>query len=198
MTTRMTSQRLDRLIAAGEVEAVREAVGSSAGLLGRGVERAGHGGWTPLHVAVAEGQADVVRVLVDAGADLAARTEHNRTPLHTALQYRAALVPLPPQPGAPTAAPRPAPLDGVSRLTERLDGGAALTDPLTGVDLLSWAALGGASAPAKLLLDRGAPAAGGPLPAARGGGHLDLVRMLLEAGADVDRRDPDTGRVPLH
>jgi hypothetical protein len=93
MTTRMTSQRLGRLIAAGEVETVRQAVGSSTGLLGRGVERAGQGGWTPLHVAVAEGQGDVVRVLVEAGADLAARTEHNRTPLHIALQHSAALVP---------------------------------------------------------------------------------------------------------
>src|SRR4029453_5545289 len=133
MTTRMTPQRLDRLIAAGEVEAVREAVGSSAGLLGRGVERAGHGGWTPLHVAVAEGQADVVRVLVDAGADPAARPEHNRTPLHTPLQSRAAPVPLLLQVGASIDAPSAAYLDDVSRLTERLDGGAALTDPLTGV-----------------------------------------------------------------
>jgi ankyrin repeat protein len=179
MTTRMTSQRLGRLIAAGEVEAVRQAVGSSTRLVGRGVERAGQGGWTPLHVAVAEGQADVVRVLVEAGADLAARTEHNRTPLHIALQYSAALVPLLLELGAVIDAPSAAYLDDVPRLTELLDGGAALTDPLSGVDLLSWAALGGADAAAK-------------------GGHVDLVRMLLEAGADVDRRDPDSGRAPLH
>jgi ankyrin repeat protein len=198
MTTRMTSQRLGRLIAAGEVETVRQAVGSSTGLLGRGVERAGQGGWTPLHVAVAEGQADVVRVLVEAGADLAARTEHNRTPLHIALQYSAALVPLLLELGAVIDAPSAAYLDDVPRLTELLDGGAALTDPLSGVDLLSWAALGGADAAAKFLLDRGADVDGGALHAAAEGGHVDLVRMLLEAGADVDRRDPDSGRAPLH
>ena len=198
MTTRMTSQRLGRLIAAGDVEAVRQAVESSAGLLGRGVERAGQGGWTPLHVAVAEGQADVVRVLVDAGADLAARTEHNRTPLHIALEHNAGLVPLLLELGAVLDAPSAAYLNDVPRLTEQLDGGAGLTDPLSGVDLLAWAALGGAAATAKLLLDRGADADGGALHAAAEGGRLELVRMLLAAGADVDRRDPDTGRAPLH
>jgi ankyrin repeat protein len=198
MTTRMTSQRLGRLIADGDADAVREAVRSSAGLLGRGVERGGQGGWTPLHLAVAEGQADVVRVLVDAGADLTARTEHNRTPLHIALQYCPPLVPLLLEFGAVVDAPSAAYLDDVDRLTEQLDDGAALTDPLSGVDLLAWAALGGASATARLLLERGADADGGALQAAAAGGHLELVRMLLAAGADVDRRDPDTGRAALH
>jgi ankyrin repeat protein len=100
--------------------------------------------------------------------------------------------------GAVVDAPSAAYLDDVPRLTEQLDGGAALTDPLSGVDLLSWAALGGAAATARLLLDRGADADGGALHAASNGGHLGLVRMLLDAGADVDRRDPDTGRAPLH
>ncbi|WP_324278426.1 ankyrin repeat domain-containing protein [Blastococcus brunescens] len=27
---------------------------------------------------------------------------------------------------------------------------------------------------------------------------MELVRLLLDAGADADRRDPDTGRTPLH
>ena len=198
MTTRMTAQRLGRLIAAGDVDAVRDAVHTSAGLLGRDVQHAGQGGWTPLHLAVAEGQADVVRVLVGAGADLAARTEHNRTPLHVALEHCPRLVPQLLELGAVIDAPSAAYLDDVARLTEQLEGGAALHDPLSGVDLLSWAALGGASATAKLLLERGADADGGALHAAAAGGHLDLVRMLLDAGADVDGRDPDTGRRPLH
>jgi hypothetical protein len=46
VTTRMTVQRLERLIAAGDVDAVRTAVQSSPGLLTRTVERDGQGGWT--------------------------------------------------------------------------------------------------------------------------------------------------------
>lgn len=198
MTTRMTSQRLGRLIVSGDTDAVREAVHSSAGLLGDGVERAGQDGWTPLHVAVAEGQDDVVRVLVDAGADLGARTEHDETPLHVALQHCPRLVPLLLELGAVIDAPSAAYLDDVTRLTEELDDGALLTEPLSGVDLLSWAALGGAGATAELLLERGADADSGALHAAAAGGHLTLVRMLLAAGADADHRDPETGRTPLH
>jgi ankyrin repeat protein len=49
-----------------------------------------------------------------------------------------------------------------------------------------------------LLLDRGADADRGALQAAAASGALQLVQMLLAAGADVDRREPDTGRTPLH
>src|SRR5205814_1222376 len=77
----------------GDVDAVRTAVTDSPRLLGVTVERDGQGRGTPLHLAVADGRADVVRVLVEAGADLTARTEVNRTPLHVALQFHPELVP---------------------------------------------------------------------------------------------------------
>jgi ankyrin repeat protein len=198
MTTRMTSQRLGRLIAEGDVEAVRQAVQSSPGLLGRGVERAGEGGWTPLHLAVAEGRADIVRVLVSSGADLSARTEHRRTPVHVALERSQELVPLLVELGAAIDATSAAYLDDVDRLARELDDGSPLTDPAGGADLLACAAAGGAARAARLLLERGADADGGALHAAAGAGQLELVRLMLAAGADVDRRDPDTGRAPLH
>jgi ankyrin repeat protein len=198
MTTRMTAQRLGRLIASGDADAVRTAVTDNPGLLDRTVERDGQGGWTPLHLAVAEGQAEVVRVLVKAGADLTARTEHARTPLHVALERAPELVPQLREAGAPVDAPAAAYLDDLDQLTRELDGGAPLTDRATGVDLLSWAAKGGAVRTARLLLERGADADGGALHAAAGSGRLALVQVLLDAGADVDRRDPDTGRAPLH
>jgi ankyrin repeat protein len=194
----MTAHRLGRLVAAGDTDAVRAAVTASPGLLGRTVERADQGGWTPLHLAVAEEHADIVRVLVEAGADLGARTEHHRTPLHLALQYAPALVPLLLRLGAVLDAPSAAFLDDVEELTRQLDDGATLTDPLSGVDLLSWAARGGAASTARLLLARGADADGGALHAASSGARPELVRLLLDAGADVDRRDPHTGRTPLH
>jgi ankyrin repeat protein len=198
VTTRMTAQRLGRLIADGDLDAVRAAVGSSPRLLGSTVERDGQGGWTPLHVAVAEGRGEIVRFLVASGADLAARTEHHRTSLHVALEFSPGLVPVLLELGAGLDAPSAAYLDEVGELTAHLDGGASPGDATSGADLLSWAALGGAPATARLLLERGADAGGGALHAAAAGAHRELVELLLDAGADVDRRDPDTGRTPLH
>jgi ankyrin repeat protein len=197
VTTRMTVQRLARLIADDDVDGVRTAVEAAPGLLARTVERDGEAGWTPLHVAVADGRADVVRLLVTAGADLAARTEQQRTPLHVALESSPGLVPLLVELGAELDAPSAAYLDDVARLAAHLDDGARVTDRASGLDLLSWAASGGATGTAKLLLDRGADADGGALHAAAGGSHVAVVRLLLQAGADADRRD-HTGRAPLH
>ncbi|WP_116452650.1 ankyrin repeat domain-containing protein [Blastococcus litoris] len=198
MTTRMTVQRLSRLIAAGDVDEVRAALDASPRLVGATLERDGQGAWTPLHVAVAEGQPDVVRVLVEAGADLSARTEFNRTPLHMALQHHPELVPLLRQLGAAVDAPSAAYLGDVDELGRHLDDGVEPGDRTSGADLLSWAAFGGAEPTAELLLARGADADTGALHYAAGGGRLRLVRLLIEAGAQVNRRDPATGRTPLH
>jgi ankyrin repeat protein len=194
----MTAQRLGRLIAAGDVDEVHAAVTENPRLLTRTVERAGQGGWTPLHVAVAEGQDKIVRLLVEAGADICAPTEHHRTPLHIALEHQPGLVEVLRELGAPVDAASAAFLDDVDQLTKELDQGAPLADRVTGVDLLSFAASGGSLATARLLLERGAEADHGALHAAAAGGHVEIVRTLLAAGADVDRRDPDTGRTPLH
>jgi ankyrin repeat protein len=194
----MTAQRLGRLIAAGDLDAVRQAVASSPRLLATTVERDGQGGWTALHLAVAEHQAAIVRALVEAEADLTARTEHGRTPVQIALERAPDLLPLLLELGAVVDAPSAAYLDDVDRLARQLDDGTPLADAAGGTDLLSWAAAGGALGTARLLLERGADADGGALHAAAGAGRLELVQLILEAGADVDRRDPETGRAPLH
>src|SRR4051794_15312905 len=142
MTTRMTAQRLARLIAAGDAAAVEAAVTDSPALLGRTVERDAQRGWTPLHVAVAEQQEQIVRLLVKAGADLSARTEHDRTPLHVALESAPELVAVLRELGALVDAASAAFLDDVHELARELDRGAWLADPVTGVGLLAFAADG--------------------------------------------------------
>jgi ankyrin repeat protein len=189
MTTRMTAQRLGRLIAAGDVAAVRTAVTDQPLLLERTVERDGQNGWTPLHVAVAENQPEVVDLLIDAGADLSARTEHARTPLHVALEQAPDLVARRRKHGAVVDAPSAAFLDDVEQLTPELDAGAPLDDPVTGVDLLSWAAHGGATNTARLLLERGGDAGRGALRAAAADGRLELVQLLLAADVNATTND---------
>ncbi len=114
-----------------------------------------------------------------------------------ALQHCPRMVSVLQELGAVTDAASAAYLDDVEQLTRQLDDGAALSDPDSG-DLLIWAAYGGATGTARLLLDRGADGDAGALHAAAERGRPELVRMLLDAGADVDRRDPATGRAPLH
>jgi ankyrin repeat protein len=198
MTTRMTAHRLARLVAAGEVAPVGEAVAAAPRLLAATVEHDGHSGWTPLHLAVAAGHAPVVELLVAAGADLAARTEDGRTPLHVALEHAPDLVPLLRGLGAPVDAASAAFLGDADQLTRSLDAGAPLTDPATGVDLLSWAAAGNSVGTVEVLLTRGADPDGGALHAAAAAGAAPVVERLLRAGADVDGRDGTTGRTPLH
>ncbi|WP_245691702.1 ankyrin repeat domain-containing protein [Geodermatophilus telluris] len=194
----MTVPRLGRLVRDGDVGAVRSAVADTPRLLAGTVEHGGEDGWTPLHLAVAAGREDVVRELVAAGADLCARTESGRTPLHVAIEHAPELAGVLRELGAPVDAPAAAHLDDAGQLARELDAGAPLTDPGTGLDLLTVAAAGGAAGTLRLLLDRGADPDGGALHAAAAGRHAELVRALLEAGAGVDRRDADTGRTPLH
>ena len=169
MTTRMTVQRLARLIAAGDVDAVRTAVQSSARPADPHRREGRPGRLDAAAPRRRRGPPDVVRALVEAGGDLTARTEFNRTPLHVALQLRPELVPLLRELGAQVDAPSAAYLGDVDQLARHLDGGTSPGDRSSGVDLLSWAAFGGASSTAKLLLERGADADTGRTALRRGG-----------------------------
>jgi ankyrin repeat protein len=198
MNIRMTAQRLARLVAAGDTERVRDAVAAQPHLLAATVERDGSSGWTPLHLAVAAGSGPVVEVLAGAGADLGARTEDGHSPLHVALQHSPDLVELLRRLGAPVDAASAAFLGDVEQLTAALHAGAPLTDPVTDVDLLCWAAAGHSVTTVEVLLGRGADPDGGALHAAAAAGAAPVVERLLRAGADADGRDAVTGRTPLH
>ena len=194
MSTRMTPARLARLVAAGDVDPVAAAVTDDPRLLSATVERDGQDGWTPLHLAVATGSAPVVEALVAAGADLSARTEDGRTPLHVALRHSPGLVPVLQRLGAPVDAASAAYLGDEPLLTTALDGADQAPDGF----LLRCAAAGGSVATVRVLLDRGAAPDPDALHAAAAAGAAAVVALLLQAGADVDGRDRDTGRTPLH
>jgi len=194
MTTRMTAQRLARLIAAADAAGVSDAVTTQPQLLAATVERDGQDGWTPLHLAVAAGQTAVVEALAAAGADLDARTEDGLSPLHVALAHSPGVVPLLRELGAPVDAASAAHLGDVPLLTSTLDDTGAHTDP----EVLRCAAAGGSVDAVQVLLDRGADPDGGALHAAASAGAAPVVELLLRSGADVDELDRDTGRTPLH
>lgn len=193
----MTAQRLGRLVTDGDLAAVRTAVQDQPQLLSAGIERDGADGWTPLHLAVAAGHAPMVTALVEAGADTSARTEDGRTPLHLAMAHTPHLVEVLRELGAPVDAASAAFLGELQTLSRAVDDGTPLNDPDTEVDLLSWAAAGARLDAVALLLRRGA-APGPALHAAAAAGAPAVVQALLDAGADVDRRDPATGRTALH
>lgn len=52
------------------------------------VHASGQNKWTPLHVACREGSAAVAIMLIDAGADVNAQTEHADSPLSLVLEHK--------------------------------------------------------------------------------------------------------------
>jgi hypothetical protein len=86
----------------------------------KGVRAKQQGGYTPLHGAARQGNADIIRVLIDQGADCSARTDFGKTALELAIkngkqEVVAILEPLSPQakamptsPSLPLARPRTA------------------------------------------------------------------------------------------
>jgi len=194
----MTPERLAVLVEAGAVEEVSAALREDPGLVASSVERNDLTGWTPLHLALQHGHASLVRVLISAGADLSARTEHGRTPLHICLQYNRLLRGELLTAGAEVDNAIAAYFDEADLLTEHLDADpTALDDESTGMTPLRWAAYGSADDVVRLLVQRGARLEGALLAAAEVNGVL-VARLLLEAGADPSWTDPDTNESALH
>lgn len=194
----MTPERFAGLVEAGDNPAVLEALGARPELVNSTVERDQLSGWTPLHLALRRGHAGVVRTLIAAGADLSARTEHGRTPLHICLQYNRILRSELLTAGAEVDNAVAAFFDEAELLQEHLDRDPeALNDETTGMTPVRWAAYGSADAVIRLLLDRGARLDGALSTAAEVNG-VAVAQLLLEAGADPSWADPDTGETALH
>lgn len=194
----MTPERLAGLIEAGDLEGVRAALQQDRELVGSAVERDHITGWTPLHLALRHGAAELVRLLIAAGADLSARTEHGRTPLHICLQYNRLLRGELLAAGAEVDNAIAAYFDEADLLIEHLDSDpTAMDDESTGMTPLRWAAYGSADDVVRLLVERGARLDGGLSAAAEVNGVV-VARLLLEAGADPSWTDPDTNESALH
>jgi ankyrin repeat protein len=127
--------------------------------------------YTGLHAAAARGDADEIRRLIGQGDDPAARDGHGRTPLHVAVF------------GARTAA------------MHALVAGRADPNALDAqrYDIVTIAAVRGDVLTLRQALALGAsprnvtsPYDGTALIAAAHQGHVDVVRVLVEAGAPLD------------
>lgn len=137
---------------------------------------------TPLSLAAASGQVEVVRVLIDAGAKID-RPDARTAPL--------------------LAAARSGRLEVVKLLLER---GADLHASCYQGNALHQAAMYGHQDIVKFLVERGLDAKGRPEggewtplhAAASWEGTPEVVNFLLDHGAEVNRATSDHGRTPLH
>ena len=175
----------------------------------------GDEGNTPLHVAAEMGHEDIVRSLLQSGADRNGRGEKNRTPLHLAarrghLAVAEALM----DAGASVnsrdaygetvlaSAVRHGHAD-VVRAIVRHGADANNREETSGIAALHLVANGDDAEVAEALLEVGAypdllsKGGGAPLHFAVRRGSLRVLSALLRGGADVNAKDEE-GRTPLH
>jgi ankyrin repeat protein len=134
---------------------------------------------TPLHLSSREGHVDIVRFLVEHGANTSAQDQLGQTPLHVASWNGH--------------------LDIARILVEH--GANASAQDLRGSTPLYSASANGHLDIARFLVEHGANTAdqdrhgSTPLHSASGGGHLDIAQFLVEHGANAATQD---GWTPLH
>jgi ankyrin repeat protein len=194
----------------GRVELARLALAKGADPNGRDSQ-----GRTPLHVAIASGRAElaIIKLLIDAGADVNAQKEPECRELQTALQIAVSegslaivesLLEADADAGVRTTAlPPGSPGPGTSVLSLAARSGNAgivqciidKTNPAA--PLLAEALVGAAesndTAAAQLLLDSAAPMTWQTILMAAARSHLPMMKFLIKAGADICAQD-DEGR----
>ncbi|CAG0905442.1 unnamed protein product, partial [Cyprideis torosa] len=150
--------------------------------MGAPVEAEGKDKWRPLHLACDKGHFPCVRLLVNAGADVNARTANGRTPFLIAAELNHV---------------------EILRLLAHSGADISLADDDRWTPL-HFAAGEGHTSSVACLLEMGAPVEAEekklkarPLHLACVSGHTPCVDLLLRAGADINARTR-TGWTPLH
>jgi cytohesin len=166
------------------------------------------GGWTPLHQAMMSGNKSVAELLIAHGANVSARTNDGETPLFLAArnQYKD-LVELLLAHGADINARAGGDNTALSEAKLVTGGMAEFLQQHGGHDFFAEifdASTHGDLAAVKELLKEDSHSAfltdnerNTPLHYAAGGGHLEVVKLLLADGADVAAKDYG-GAMPLH
>ena len=131
----------------------------------------------PLHVAARAGRVAITRELARKGADIGALNAAGQTPLEVALEHGRTRV-------ANMLIDQGAPLDAQGMLVALVEAG------VIDRDTLNFLVNEGAQ------LDEPDPHGDAPLHVAIRNGHLETVRRLILAGADVNQAAGD-GRLPL-
>ncbi len=160
----------------------------------------GVAGFTALHLAVSVGDLQSARMLIEAGADLEARSGEGRTVLHDSIELgQNAIRDLLLEAGAEIDVCAAAITGRIGRLRELLEGRPELAgERSTGLSPLGWAAYGNQVETAAELLSRGVRPDDGELLCAASVGHVAVGRLLIEHGADPDEVHPGAGGNALH
>ncbi|HTA22114.1 MAG TPA: ankyrin repeat domain-containing protein [Terriglobales bacterium] len=157
-----------------------------------------------IHLAIAEAKADVLRLLIERGADLNARNADGRLPLHDCFELNHddfAKILL--DAGAIPDACAAAAYGMYDQLQQILTGDPAHANDLTtGNSPLGWAAYGHQPKSATILFEHRAIADRPPYDSYAWGpaamvNSTDVARVLLEHGANPNWRDDD-GNTALH
>lgn len=157
-----------------------------------------------IHLAIEVAKIDVLRLLVERGADLQARNRDGRTPLHDCFElghddYAKILLDADAVPDVCAAAAY-----GMHDQLERILAAdpASANDLSTGNSPLGWSAYGHQPASAAILFQHGAIADRPPYDACAWGpatfvSATEVARLLLEHGAKPNWQD-EAGNTPMH
>ena len=203
-------QRLINAVHDGDLKTIREVLDSHPELVNASADV--HPGMRPsdtlsmrlVHLAIAEGKVEVLRLLIERGADLNARNAHGRLPLHDCFEldhddYAKILLDAGAVPDVCAAA-----VYGMhDQLRQILKGDPALANDLTtGNSPLGWSVFGRQPKSAEILFEHGAIADRPPYealvwgPASMVGSTL-VTPVLLQHGANPNWIDEE-GNTPMH